>query len=291
MSPASTNPGRTNPSRTNPSRTDAGRSDPAESPLPLAGRGAVVTGGGRGIGAATARALAEAGASVVVSARSEDQIRAVAEELTEAGHTAHAVACDVTRPEQVESLRDRSAELLGQAPQILISNAGIATSNPLAKVSLEEWNRVFAVNVTGVFLCARAFVPAMVESGWGRVVHIASVAGKMGAPYITTYSASKHAVIGFTRSLAMELATRGVTVNAVCPGYVETEMTVESVTRMVEKTQLDPAGARAILERYSPQKRLFGADEVAFQALHLCHPSSSGITGQSIVLDGGGVQT
>lgn len=257
---------------------------------PLEGKAAVITGGGRGIGAATARALAAAGASVVVSARSVDEIEAVAAELRGTGADAHAVPCDVTDPEQVEALRDRSAELLGQAPTILVSNAGIATSNPLAKVSLEEWNRVFAVNVTGVFLCARAFVPAMVEAGWGRVVHVASIAGKMGGSYITTYSASKHAVIGFTRSLAMELATRGVTVNAVCPGYVDTEMTVDSVSRIVDKTGLDAEGARRMLEQQSPQKRLFTAGEVAHQVLHLCHPASAGITGQSIVLDGGGVQ-
>ncbi|MCG8456056.1 MAG: SDR family oxidoreductase, partial [Holophagales bacterium] len=178
----------------------------------LAGRRAVITGGGRGIGAATARALAEAGAEVVVSARSEHQLEAVAEELRDAGHRAHAVPCDVTDPEAVAALRERSEKLCGGAPEILVNNAGIATSNPLLKTELEEWNHIFAVNVTGVFLCTRAFVPAMLDVGWGRVVNVASVAGKMGAAYITTYSASKHAVIGFTRALAMEVATRGVTV-------------------------------------------------------------------------------
>ncbi len=251
---------------------------------------AVVTGGGRGIGAAVARALAAKGASVVVAARSLDQIEAVAAELTEAGGDAWAVACDVTDPVEVEALRHHSEEKMGGV-DILVNNAGIAASAPLKAIQLEEWNRIFAVNVTGTFLCSQAFVPSMVERGWGRVVNIASVAGKVGAPYISAYSASKHAVIGFTRSIAAEVATKGVTVNAVCPGYVETDMSVNTVENIVHKTGMSPEEARATLEKVSPQGRLYTSEEVAYQVTCLCDPQAGGVNGQSLVLDGGWVQT
>lgn len=255
----------------------------------LAGRGALITGGGRGIGAATARALASAGAAVTVSARSKDQIEAVAEELRQAGHTAHAVACDVSDPEQVEALCAAAAEHMGRV-DILVNNAGIAASAPLHRETLEQWNRIFAVNVTGVFLCSRAVVSGMLDAGWGRIVNVASVAGKMGAPYISTYTASKHAVVGFTRAVAVEVAKKGVTVNAVCPGYVDTEMSDHTVETITGKTGMDPAAARKILEDMSPQGRIFTADEVAAQVLHLCAPWSGGVNGQSLVLDGGAFQ-
>ncbi len=164
---------------------------------------AVITGGGRGIGAAVARALAGEGAAVVVAARSEGEIDAVARELRDAGGRAWAVRCDVTDPASVEALRAAAEERLGGV-DVLVNNAGVGHSAPLEKTSLEVWQRIFAVNVTGTFLCTRAFLPAMIEAGWGRVVNVASIAGKMGAPYISAYAASKHAVVGFTRSVAAE---------------------------------------------------------------------------------------
>lgn len=258
--------------------------------MKLEGKRAVITGGGRGIGAAVAQILAAEGAAVVVSARSKDQIEGIAQELSRQGHQAEAVVCDVTRPEDVEKLARESVDLLGGV-DILVNNAGIATSAPLKAVTLEQWNRIFAVNVTGTFLCTQAFLPAMLERGWGRVVNVASVAGKMGAPYISTYAASKHAVIGFTRALAAEVAPKGVTVNAVCPGYVATDMVEESVTRIVEKTGLEQAAARASLENMSPQKRVYQPEEVAYQVLVLCDPRAGGVNGQSVVLDGGTVQS
>ena len=251
---------------------------------------AVVTGGGRGIGAAVARALAAEGASVVVAARSRDQIEAVAAELSEAGHDAHAVACDVTDPVDVESLRQQARDKLGDV-DVLVNNAGIAASAPLKAIDLELWNRIFAVNVTGTFLCTQAFVPAMVDRGWGRVVNVASVAGKVGAPYIAAYSASKHAVVGFTRSVAAEVAAKGVTVNAVCPGYVETDMSVETVERIMRKTGMSAEEARASIERVSPQGRLYTPEEVAYQVLSLCDRRAGGVNGQALVLDGGWVQS
>lgn len=258
---------------------------------PLAGRGAVVTGGGRGIGAAIARRLAAAGAAVVVSARSTDEIEAVASELVDAGHRAWAVTCDVTDPEAVAALEARATELLGKAADILVNNAGIADSAPLARIGLEDWNRIFAVNVTGTFLCTQAFLPAMVERAWGRVVNIASVAGKMGFPYISAYAASKHAVVGFTRAVAAEVAAHGVTVNAVCPGYVETDMTHDTVERITGKTRLTEEEARQSLAAMSPQNRLFSAEEVAHLTVSLCEPLAAGIHGQSLVLDGGAIQS
>ena len=249
-----------------------------------------MTGGGRGIGAATARALAEAGARVIVSARSTGEIERVAAELRGSGHEAWAVPCDVTDESRVAALAGEAAELLGRV-DILVSNAGMAASAPLKRLTLEEWNRVFAVNVTGVFLCARAFLEPMVEAGWGRIVNIASIAGKVGHPYITHYVASKHAVVGFTRALAVEVAAKGVTVNAVCPGYVDTPMTDASVANMMEKTGMSQAESRRWLEDLSPQKRLMRPEEIAFQVVSLCHPEAAGVNGQSVVVDGGTVQS
>ncbi len=255
----------------------------------LAGRGAVVTGGGRGIGAAVASALAEEGARVVVSARSTGQIEAVAAELRDRGADAWAVTCDVSDPEAVRALAAAAAEKLGGV-DILVNNAGIARSAPLKSLSLEEWNTIQAVNATGTFLCTQAFLGPMVERGWGRVVNIASIAGKMGAAYIAAYAASKHAVIGFTRSVAAEVATTGVTVNAVCPGYVDTPMTEGSVANIAAKTGHDADRVMQNLRAMSPQNRLMEPEEVAYLVLTLCDERARGVTGQSLVLDGGGVQ-
>ena len=254
----------------------------------LTGKGAVVTGGGRGIGAATAERLAWMGARIVVSARSTHEIDEVAAGLRQAGHEAWAVPCDVTDEAQVAALASQAQEHLGQV-DILVNNAGIAASAPVKAITLEGWNQILAVNATGTFLCTRAFLPAMAASGWGRVVNVASIAGLSGAAYIGAYAASKHAVIGFTRCAAAEVAKKGVTVNAVCPGYVETAMTTESVRRIVEKTGISANQARGHIVEMNPQGRILEAAEVAYQVGSLCHPLAKGITGQAIVLDGGGL--
>ena len=251
---------------------------------------AVVTGGGRGIGAAVARALAAEGAAVVVASRSGDELEATAAALREGGHRAWAVRCDVSDPGDVAALRKRAEEKLGGV-DVLINNAGIGHSAKLEAITLDDWSRIFAINATGTFLCTQAFLPPMVGRGWGRVINIASVAGKIGAPYIAAYSASKHAVVGFSRSVAAEVATTGVTVNAVCPGFVATDMVDESVDRIVTKTGKSPDSARRSLERMSPQGRVFEVEEVAYQVLCLCDPRARGINGQALVLDGGGVQS
>lgn len=249
-------------------------------------RTAVVTGGGRGIGRAVARRLATAGASVLVTARTADEIEAVAEELRGEGHAASAVAADVTDPSEVEALARRAEEELGRV-DVLVNNAGASSSSPVERLDLEEWERLLAVNATGTFLCTRAFLPGMVERGWGRVVSVASVSGLAGGRYIAAYSASKHAAVGFTRSVAQEVAREGVTVNAVCPGYVDTGMTRGSVARIAEKTGRTEDEAREAILAASPQRRLIQPGEVAHAVLFLCHEEARGINGETLVIDGG----
>jgi NAD(P)-dependent dehydrogenase (short-subunit alcohol dehydrogenase family) len=252
----------------------------------LAGKGAVVTGGGRGIGAASARALCDAGAAVVLAARTESQIEGLASELRNAGHSAWAIPCDVTSEDSVHQLAAAAGAQLGHV-DILVNNAGIARSAPLHRQSLEEWNLVMAVNATGSFLCARAVAAGMAERGWGRIVNIASIAARTGARYIAAYAASKHAMLGLTRCLAAELAARGVTANAVCPGYVNTEMTTESIERIVSKTGLSHDEALASILASTPQGRLIEPEEVAHAVLALCSDNARGINGQAIGIDGG----
>ena len=255
----------------------------------LADRSAVITGGGRGIGAAIAAALAERGVRVLVSARSADQIEAVADELREGGAEAHAVPCDVSDPAEVRSLAEQARELLGPV-DILVNNAGFAPSAPLAAIDLEGWHQVFAVNVTGTLLCSQAFAPGMADRGWGRVVNVASIAGRVGAPYIAAYAATKHAVVGLTRALGAEMAKSGVTVNAVCPGYVDTPLTEASIARIVDKTGISEDDVLQHMRESSPQGRLMDPSEVAYLVVCLCEDDARGINAQAIVVDGGGVQ-
>ena len=253
----------------------------------LAGRGGVVTGAGRGIGMAVARALVEAGAAVVVAARTRKTIEAVATELNASGGRAWAVSCDVTDPANVEALARAAESHLGHV-DILVNNAGVSHSAPLHKITLEDWNRMLTVNATSTFLCTQAFLPGMLERRWGRVVNIASVAGLGGGKYIAAYSASKHAVVGFTRSVAAEVAGTGVTVNAVCPGYVDTDMTRESVARIAAKTKMSPEAAlRAALET-TGQRRLISPEDVAQAVLTLCEDAEPETNGETVVIADGG---
>jgi 3-hydroxybutyrate dehydrogenase len=251
----------------------------------LAGQVAVVTGAGRGIGAATARALAEAGLSVVVAARSRDQIERQTAELVAMGRQARAVVCDVTSEASVQALSRAAAELGPVA--VLVNNAGAAASMPVARTSLEDWNRLMGVNATGAFLCIRAFLPGMVERQWGRVVNVASTAGLTGGKYLAAYSAAKHALVGLTRSVAAEVAGTGVTVNAVCPAFVDTEMTAETVGRIVAKTGRSREEALAAALASVGQTRLISAEEVAeavvsLSAVAVTHPPN----GEALILDG-----
>ncbi|MEO5616799.1 MAG: SDR family NAD(P)-dependent oxidoreductase, partial [Candidatus Eisenbacteria bacterium] len=241
----------------------------------LSGRRALVTGGGRGIGAAVAEALARAGASVVVASRTRGQIEAVASRLRDGGGEAIAIACDVTEERSVRQLAATLREQAGEV-DLLINNAGDATAAPLAGITLQEWHRVFAVNATGTFLCLREFAPAMVQRGFGRIVNVASVAGLEGARFVAHYTAAKHAVIGLTRAAAAELAGKGVTVNAVCPGYADTPMTARNVTRVQERTGSTAEKSLAALLASAGQHRLVRPDEVADAVVSLCLGEATG---------------
>jgi len=178
---------------------------------------ALITGGGRGIGRVIALEFARNGAQVVVAARTAEQVEQVAKQIGGPPNSL-AVVCDVADNRSVESMFQQTAKVFGRSPDILVNNAGIAESMPLVKTDNDLWHRHLAINLSGSFFCTRAALPGMIERGWGRVINIASIAGKTGAPYIAAYAASKHGLLGLTRSVALEVAAKGVTVNAICPG-------------------------------------------------------------------------
>lgn len=251
---------------------------------------AFITGGGRGIGRAIALAFAREGASVAVAARTREQIEKVANEIAEEfGAESFPVECDVAYSESVRRALDRVKERFSRDPEILVNNAGIVETAPFTKTDEAMWQRHLTVNLTGTYHCTRAILPAMLERGWGRVINIASIAGKTGAPYISAYAASKHGVLGLTRSLALEVASNGITVNAICPGYVETEMTWRGVENIVEKTGKPSDEALKAIKKMSPQNRLVTPEEVAAVALLLASEEGRGINGQAINVDGGTV--
>jgi NAD(P)-dependent dehydrogenase (short-subunit alcohol dehydrogenase family) len=241
---------------------------------------ALITGGGRGIGRAIALVFAQHGARIAVDARTREQVESVAQEI---GPQAIGLTCDVSNPESVARM---FADL---HPDILVNNAGVAESAPFVNTSDELWHRHLAINLSGTFYCTRAALPAMLERGWGRIINIASIAAKAGAPYIAAYAASKHGVLGLTRSVALEVATSGVTVNAICPGYVETEMVERGVERITARTGRSAEEALDALKRMSPQNRLVTPEEVASLALLLASEDGRGINGQGINIDGGSV--
>ena len=253
---------------------------------PLDGRGAVVTGGGRGIGAAVARALSKSGAHVLVAARTSAEIEKIAAELRARGGKAWAASCDVTDEASVKRLGEAARYHLG-VTDILVNNAGAAASASLRKITLEEWNRLLSINATSAFLCTREFAPGMAERGWGRVVNVASIAGLEGGKYIAHYTASKHAMIGLTRATAVEFAGTGVTVNAVCPGYVDTQMTDRTLAIVESRAGLSRKDALLAVLATTGQGRLVTPEEVAAEIARLCLPDADEITGQAVLLNPG----
>lgn len=245
----------------------------------LTGKRALVTGGGRGIGAACARALADAGAHVIVCGRTAAEVGKVADEIE-----GEALVADLTD----RAATDRMALRAGKI-DVLVNNAGAALSAPLERTTDEMWDRILELDATSPFRVTRALVPQMIAAGWGRVVNIASNAGVSGYGYTAAYCAAKHAMVGFTRALAIDLARTGVTINALCPGWVDTKLADEAVQRIADKTKRSADDARKALEAMSPQRRMIEPAEVAHAALMLCADEARGIHGQTIVIDGGAI--
>ncbi len=246
----------------------------------LEDRHALVTGGATGIGLAITKSLVSAGARVTIASRNIERVNAVAAEL----EGVNGVALDVTNPKDISKVFEQL-----EAVDILVNNAGIAFATPFQKMSLDQWSGVMAVNLTGVFLCTQAVLASMCERDRGRIINIASTAGLQGAPYISAYAASKHGLVGMTRSLGLELAATGITANCVCPGFTDTDMVTDAINNITSKTGRSEAEALAELVKHNPQQRLITPEEVADTVLWLCQDSSRSITGQAIVIGGGNI--
>jgi NAD(P)-dependent dehydrogenase (short-subunit alcohol dehydrogenase family) len=261
----------------------------ADADRPLAGRHAIVTGGGRGIGAAIAGALAAQGAAMTLLGRDAARLADEAQRIRELyGGTVLDAVCDVTDEAAVRSAFARAAEHIGAA-HILVNNAGQAEGAPFLETTLDLWRRMLDVNLTGAFLCARAALPGMLERGDGRIVNIASTSGLRGFRNVAAYTAAKHGVVGLTRALAAETVRAGVTVNAVCPAYTETEMAERAVATVVRDFGRTEAEARAAITRSIPRGALIRPEEVASAVVWLCSDGASGVTGQALAVAGGEV--
>lgn len=250
---------------------------------PLSTRHALVTGAGRGIGAAIAERLLGEGTRVTLLGRNAEALNAFAAKL---GERAQAVTADVSDAAQMRSAAQQACQRFG-AIDILVNNAGQARSAPLHKADDAMWSSMLAVNLTGSYNGIRAVLPSMLERNFGRIVNVASTAGLIGYPYVTAYCAAKHGVVGLTRALALEVASRNITVNAVCPGYTDTDIVRETISNIREKTGRSEQEALDALVARNPQRRLIRAEEVANTVAWLCLPGSESITGQSIAVAGG----
>jgi NAD(P)-dependent dehydrogenase (short-subunit alcohol dehydrogenase family) len=259
---------------------------------PLHGKHALVTGGGRGIGSAIAHALLLQGARVTLAGRTEALLAKTASELATALANEPApaaidfVTIDVADRESVDLALAEAARRHGRI-DILVNNAGQAASAPFGKTGSNIWRQMMAVNLDGTYHCIQAALPGMLAAGWGRIINIASTAGLTGYAYVSAYCAAKHGVIGLTRSLALELATKGITVNAVCPGYTETDIVRDAIANIMAKTGRSEEQVRAELAAGNPQKQLIQPDQVADAVAWLCQPGAGAMTGQSLAVAGG----
>jgi NAD(P)-dependent dehydrogenase (short-subunit alcohol dehydrogenase family) len=246
----------------------------------LEGRHALITGGGTGIGAAAAAHLHAAGAKITVTGRRLEPLQEVAKRIS-----GYAVSCDVTQPGQIANAFEEARAINGPI-EMLIVNAGIAESAPFHKMARESWDRIIATNLTAAFECARAAISDLLASENGRLVFVASVASLRGVPYAAHYAASKHGLLGLMRSLAAEYAKTNLTVNAVCPGYVDTPMTDQSIARVSEITGRSAGEARAAITDMNASGRLVDPDGIATMILTLCLPQSRDVNGAAITIDG-----
>jgi 3-hydroxybutyrate dehydrogenase len=249
-------------------------------------RVALVTGGGRGIGRACALRLAAAGYRVAVTARSIDEIDEVAGIIHEGGGSSLSDVCDVTQPESVQRVFSTCEKRWGGV-HVVVNNAGNAQSVPFAKMSREQWLEMIDVNLHGTFNVTHQALPAMLKAGWGRIINVASTAGLAGFRYVAHYVAAKHAVVGLTRALALEVAGKGVTVNAVCPGWVETDLLAQTLKNISEKTGRTIDEARDTLKADIPTHRFVLPERVAELVAFLASDSAMDVTGATMTMDGG----
>lgn len=256
---------------------------------PLHQRHAVITGASRGIGAAVATQLAQAGANVTLMGRDSDSLKRLAQQLGTQIRT-HIQVVDLADTATVQTAMQEAVAALGPI-HILVNNAGQASSQPFEKTDLALWQHMLNINLTGTYACTHAALPSMLlaaaEGTPGRIINIASTAGLKGYAYVSAYTAAKHGVVGLTRALALELARKHITVNAICPGYTETDIVMHAIENIVHKTGQTPEQARANLASRNPQKRLVQPDEIARAVVWLCSPGSDAVNGQAIAIDGG----
>jgi len=250
----------------------------------------LITGGSGGLGSALARAFSAQACRVVITARDPQRLRATAEEMARYGAQVLALPCDISDRDAMLDLQKEIAARWG-AVQILINNAGIARAVKFTDMPDDVWDAIFETNLTGAYNCCKVFLPRMLQAQWGRIINIASTAAKVGYSHATAYTASKHGLLGLTRSLALETARLAVTVNAICPGYIDDERTRENARIMAQRTG---KGVDAILKLFAdsaPQKRLIAPDEVAALALLIASDKLGAMTGQAIHVDGGAVMS